>query len=489
MARLQDGYACLLRGVVRVRGLLLAAYLAVAVLLAGWWWIGHPGLGTEIFPKVDSGQFQLRVQAPDGTLLEDTEALAKDVLEEIAREAGGARNVDISVSLVGTASYNYPINAIYLWTAGSQEAVLRVALKRDSGIRLEEFKNRLREKLRKMQRRQAPAMRDVKLQFEAGDIVEQVMSFGSPTPVQVTVNGPNLAENRAYAEKVRQHLRQIPSLCDLQYEQSLDYPTIEVHVDRELAGLSGVTAEEVGRALAPATLSSRFTTALFWRDPKSGNGYQVQVEIPQSKMTSISQVEQIPVKAAADTQILVQDVAQVRPGTMPGEIDRFNMKRMVSLTANVEGEDLGNVAKHIDAALAAVNKSLWAPTTSPEGQAGWKHEITKEVVYQPEFPGPPKRLSVEVRGQVFPMRQMFGALAGGKVYEGLTGGLILAVVVILLLLTAYFQSMRLSLVVVSTAPAVIAGVVLALVATRTTLNIQSFMGAMMAFPVAVANTN
>jgi multidrug efflux pump subunit AcrB len=492
MARLQDGYAWLLRGVLRVRWLLLAAYLAVPALLVGWWWIGHPGLGTEIFPKVDSGQFQLRVQAPDGTLLEDTEALAKDVLEEIAREAGGAQNVDISVSLVGTASYNYPINAIYLWTAGSQEAVLRVALKRDSGIRQEEFKNRLRANLPKLKRQQAPAMQDVKLQFEAGDIVEQVMSFGSPTPVQVAVNGPNLQENRAYAEKVRQQLAQIPTLRDLQYEQSLDYPTIEVNVDRELAGLSGVTAEEVGRALAPATLSSRFTTPLFWRDPKSGNGYQVQVEIPQSKMNSISQVEQIPIKAADGTQILVQDVAQVRPGTMPGQVDRYNMKRVVSLTANIEGEDLGNAAKHIDAALQAVNKSLWTPYTSPEGQSGWKHEIVKDrglplVVYQKDLPGPPKSLSIDVRGQVFPMRQMFGGLAGGKIYEGLTGGLIAAVLVILLLLTAYFQSVRLAFIVVSTTPAVIAGVVLALFVTRTTLNIQSFMGAIMAIGVAVAN--
>jgi multidrug efflux pump subunit AcrB len=491
MARLQDGYAWLLRGVLKVRWLLLAAYLAVPALLVGWWWIGHPGLGTEIFPKVDSGQFQIRVQAPAGTLLEDTEALAKDVLEEIAQEAGGEQNVDISVSLVGTASYNYPINAIYLWTAGSQEAVLRVALKQDSGIRLEEFKNRLREKLPKMQRRQAPAMQEVKLQFEAGDIVEQVMSFGSPTPVQVTVTGPNLQENRAYAEKVRLQLHEIPTLRDLQYEQSLDYPTIEVNVDRALAGLSGVTAEEVGRALAPATLSSRFTTPLFWRDLKSGNGYQVQVEIPQSKMNSISQLEQIPVKAADGAQILMQDVAQVRPGTIPGEIDRYNMKRVVSLTANVEGEDLGNVAKRIDQALQTVNQSLWAPYQGPNGEQGWKNEITGnagDIRYQKDRPtDPPRGLISEVRGQVFPMRQMFGGLAGGKVYEGLTGGLILAVVVILLLLTAYFQSVRLSLVVLSTTPAVLAGVVLALVATRTTLNIQSFMGAIMAVGVAVAN--
>jgi multidrug efflux pump subunit AcrB len=491
MARLQEGYAWLLRGVLRVRWLLLAAYLAVPVVLAGWWLWGHPGLGTEIFPKVDSGQFQLRVRAPDGTALEATEALARDVLEQIAREAGGAKKVDITVTLVGTASYNYPINAIYLWTSGPQEAVLRVALKQDSGLRLEEFKNRLREGLPQMKRQQAPAMKDVKLQFEAGDIVEQVMSFGSPTPVQITVKGSKMADNRAYADKLRQQLTQISSLRDLQYEQSLDYPTIEVNVNRALAGLSGVTAEEVGRAVAPATLSSRFTTPLFWRDSRTGVGYQVQVQVPQSRMNSISQVEQIPIKSTARGQLLVQDVAQVRPGTMPGEVDRYNMKRMVSLTANVEGEDLGNVAKRVDQAVQTVNRSLWAPTQGPNGEQGWKNEISGSAAdirsqkYRPSEP--PPGVIVEVRGQVFPMRQMFGGLAGGPIGEGLTGGLVLAVVVILLLLTAYFQSLRLALVVVSTTPAVIAGVVLALVLTRTTLNIQSFMGAIMAIGVAVAN--
>src|SRR5262249_47132791 len=243
MSRLQDGYAWLLRGTLRLRWILLGAYLVGIGFLAFWWIEDHAGLGVEIFPKVDSGQFQLRVRAPDGTLLEDTEGMAKDVLNEIARQAGGEQNVNISVTLVGTASYNYPINAIYLWTSGPQEAVLRVALKRDSGIRLEEFRNRLREELPRMQTRQSNSMRGVELQFESGDIVEQVMSFGSPTPVQVTINGPRLEENRAYAERVWQQLTRIPSLRDLQYEQNLEYPTVEVNVDRTLAGLSGVTAE------------------------------------------------------------------------------------------------------------------------------------------------------------------------------------------------------------------------------------------------------
>jgi multidrug efflux pump subunit AcrB len=464
MARLQDGYAWLLRGLLRLRWLLLAAYLAVPTALVLWWLGDHPGLGIELFPKVDSGQFQLRVRAPDGTLLEDTEALAKDVLQEVARLAGGEKNVAISVSLVGTASYNYPINAIYLWTSGPQEAVLRVALGRDSGIRVAQFQNLLREELPKMKRGRGPSMKEVKLQFDAGDVVEEVMSFGSPTPVEVTLNGPQLARNIAYAKKVHERLKDIPSLRDLQYAQSLAFPTVEVKVDRARAGLSGVTAEEVGRSLAPATLSSRFTTPLYWRDPKSGVGYQVQVEVPQSQMTSVREVEQIPVRSVNGNRLRVEDVARVREGTMPGEVDRFNMKRMVSLTANVVGEDLARVARRIDEVLEPIRAEIRA-------------EITK---------GAPE-VTVEVRGQVVPMRQMFGALAGGKVFEGLTGGLILAVAVILLLLTAYFQSLRLALVVVSTAPAVIAGVVLALLLTGTTMNIQSFMGAIMAVGVAVAN--
>jgi multidrug efflux pump subunit AcrB len=477
MARLQDGYAWVLRAVLWIRWILVPTYLLVVPGVLVLWWLGnHPGLGMEIFPKVDSGQFQLRVRAPDGTLLEDTEALARDVLDEIARQAGGEKNVDISVSLVGTASYNYPINAIFLWTSGPQEAVLRVALKRDSGIHIEDFKNQLRDELPKLKRKRAPAMKDAQLLFEAGDLVEQVMSFGSPTPVEVTVTGKNLAANIAFARKVHEQLAKIGALRDLQYGQSLAYPTLEVIVDRDRAGLSGVTAEQVGRALAPATLSSRFTTPLYWRDPKTGVGYQVQVEIPQAQMTSIADIEQMPVRVANGAVLRVEDVARVQRGTMPGQIDRYNMNRQVSLTANIVGEDLGTVARQIDEALKAAGD-------------------------------PPLGVNVDVLGQVRPMRQMFGGLGGGarlpsgtpwgnwgdwvrfarEFFTGLTGGLVLATVVILLLLTAYFQSIRLALVVMSTTPAVIGGVILALLLTRTTLNIQSFMGAVMAVGVAVAN--
>ena len=192
----------------------------------------------------------------------------------------------------------------------------------------------------------------VRLSFEPADIVSEVMSFGSPTPVDVAVTGPNLADDRAFAEKLRDELGQIPSLRDLQYGQSLDYPTISIEVDRERAGLSGVTAADVARSVVAATSSSRFVVPNYWPDPKTGIGYQVQVEIPYQVMDSIESIETVPIQSPGlDRQILLRDVAQVRPGTMPGEYDRYNMKRSVSLTANIAGEDLGRVAGQVERAI------------------------------------------------------------------------------------------------------------------------------------------
>ncbi len=206
--------------------------------------------------------------------------------------------------------------------------------------------------------------------------------------------------------------------------------------------------QDVARSVVAATSSSRFVVPNYWPDPKTGIGYQVQVEIPYQVMDSIEEVETVPIQPpGAGRPLLLRDVAQVRPGTMPGEYDRYNMKRTVSLTANIAGEDLGRVAGHVERVLKQVG-------------------------------APPKGATVDVRGQIAPMEEIL---------QGLAIGLGMSIVVILLLLTANFQSVKLALVVVSTTPAVVAGVVLMLWWTGTTVNLQSFMGAIMAIGVAVAN--
>jgi multidrug efflux pump subunit AcrB len=465
--RIRDGYAALLRGLLWLRWLLVPLYVGASCLLV---WVLGGQLGQEVFPTVDTGQFQLRLRAATGTRIEVTEQLAVQALEAVKQEVS-PDNVAISVGYVGLIGSSYPINTVYLWMRGPEEAVLRVALKPASGIRVGALKERLRGVLpdrlgdwlgRRLTADKVPAdevaaaVRGLRFSFEPADIVNEVMSFGSATPIEVAISGPNLADSRAYAEKIKARLEQIPSLRDLQLVQPLDYPTVAVKVDRQLTGASGITTQDVANSLVAATSSSRFTVPNFWADPKTGIGYQVQVEIPVERMNSAKQVGLVPVKRPFEGQLFLQDVAQIREGTEPGEYDRYNMKRLVSLTANTEGEDLGRVAGHIARALKEAGE-------------------------------PPRGSSIDLRGQVVPMQQMFGALAGGPLFEGLTAGLGLAVIVIFLLLAAYFQSLRLALVVVLTAPAVIAGVAAALILTQTTLNIQSFMGAIMAIGVAVAN--
>src|SRR5262249_28748278 len=157
----------------------------------------------------------------------------------------------------------------------------------------------------------------------------------------------------AHAEKIRRELAKIPSLRDLQVVQSLDYPTLSVRINREKAAFSGVTADDIAKALVVGTSSSRFTVPNYWRDPASGIGYQVQVEIPRRLMGRKADVELIPVKRVGPRVILLRDVADVVEDTMPGEFDRYNMRRLVSMTANIEGEDLGRVSEHVARAIRA----------------------------------------------------------------------------------------------------------------------------------------
>ena len=435
-ARFQKRYAALAQRVVGLRWLVVGAYLALAAILIVF--IGRR-LGTEIFPRVDAGQLQVRLRAPTGTHVDGTEAIALQALDIIKNEVG-TNNVEITLGFIGVHPSSYPINLIYLWNGGSEEGVVQVQLKPGTSIRIEELKERLRKKF-------AAELAEVSFSFEPSDIVSRVMSLGAPTPIEVAVSGPNLAANREFAEKVKDKLQNIPTLRDVQFGQALDYPTVDVAVNRERAGIMGVKMAEVSRSLVAATSSSRFVVPNFWADPNSGVAYQIQVQIPQTYMDSVEEAENIPVTYRNGQAVLLRNIANVTEGTAVGQYERYNMQRMITVTANIAGADLGSVAQ----------------------------QVTKAIK---ELGNPPPSVGVAVRGQAVPLQQML---------DGLRTGLLLAVVVIFLLLAANFQSVKLSFIVVSTVPAVIAGVGLALWLTGTTLNIQSFMGAIMAIGVAVAN--
>jgi len=227
---LRSGLTRTLQWLAPARGLLVAGYAVGTVAVVA---LVGARLGREIFPAAGAHQFQLRFRAPAGTKFESTEQLAEQVLDEINQTAG-PNKVGITLGYVGVQPSSYPINTIFLWTGGSHEGVLQLALNPDAPLSLLDFEEQLRERFRER-------FPNDQFSFEPGDIVGRIMNFGAPTPVEVAVAGPDFAATRTFAAKVRDELARISTLRDLQVEQALDYPAIDVKVDRQMAGQLGVT--------------------------------------------------------------------------------------------------------------------------------------------------------------------------------------------------------------------------------------------------------
>jgi multidrug efflux pump subunit AcrB len=429
-------YENYLRLVLKIRWPLAIAYVAATF---GLLYAMLPRMGTELFPSSDAALLRIRLRAPAGSRIEETERTVLRALDVI-RHAAGSGNVAITSDFMGVVPPSYPVDLIHLFTSGPQEAIIQVALK-PNAPRGEALRERIREDLRH-------ELPDCQASFEAADIVSQVMSFGSPTPVEVAVQGANLANDYAYAQKVRAQLAELGFLRDLQFAQEYNYPTLDINVDRDRAGQFGLTMSDVVRSVVPATSSSRFTEPNYWRDPNSGNAFQIQVELPQNRMQSVESVGALPIMRAGARDTELRDVARMSLGTIPGLIERFNGQHIISLTANIHGITLGEAAAKLNAAITAAG-------------------------------APPRGSKVVMKGEIPPLEQTV---------NGLEIGLLLAGVVIFLLLCANFQSVRLALSILLTIPAALCGVLLMLKATGTTLNIQSFMGAIMAIGIAVANS-
>jgi multidrug efflux pump subunit AcrB len=456
-------YGAVVRALVRLRWWVVPAYLlGSAAILIG---LGLH-VGKELFPQIDSGEFVLRFRPPPGSSYELTREMGIKCLQEVERQAGEG-SIEISMGFVGQVAPNFGIDNMVLFMRGPDDGWLRVAMREDSGVRLDSFREALR---RELPARLVPWMRDRLVRgglpadeaesearkctfgFEPGDIVTQVMSFGASRPIAVRVIGTDYDRVREYAEKVAAEMRTVPSLRDIAFEQTLDYPTVEVSIDRELAGLVGVTPEHVKRALVMATSSTRFTNLNYWINEKTGFDYLVQIQVPPMRMDDPSDLEELPLEAVdPDVPLMLRDVladGQVHESVRPGEYDRDMSQRYLTVVANVEGVDMGTAADQVREAVK---------------RAGT----------------PPRGVRKEEMGQLPSMAQMFQALGIG---------LGVAVFVILVLLTAYFQSPRLAVISIGAVPGVLAGIATMLFLSRTTLNIESFMGSIMCLGVSVSNS-
>jgi multidrug efflux pump subunit AcrB len=433
--RFKSKYTKLITLLMRKGSVIIWIYLAITI---GGVAIGFSTIGTDILPKSNTGQFQLRLRAPDGTRIERTEVATLRVIDIIKSEVG-KENVEITSSYVGTTPSSYGTASIFIFTSGPHEAVIQVALKEGYKVKIDELKEELRERIQK-------ELPELKVSFEPIELVEKIMSQGSSTPIEVSVAAKDIKEAYAHAKKILAEMKKVEFLKDVQIPQPLEYPIVQIKLDRQRIGQMSLTPVQVAKSMVAATSSSRFTEKNLWLDEKKGVAYQVQVQVPENLITSIHDINDIPLKPG-QTHPIISDVATVSQTTVPGEYDRSGPNRLVTITANLYKTDLGTANK-------AVEKAIKDAGTPPRG------------------------VLVDLKGQVKLLRETLGSLQVG---------LMIAVVVIFLLLSANFQSFKLSLVVLSTVPAVLGGSIGMLLITGATLNLQSYMGLIMSVGVSVAN--
>src|SRR5664279_1793950 len=304
-------------------------------------------IGRDVLPKVNSGQFQVRLRAPDGTRMERTEEktiTALHILEELV----GKDNISVTSAFVGQHPGQFSTSPIYLFMSGPQEAVIQVALKDSYKEKLDHLKESFREKMK-------ADMPDVRLSFEPIELTDKVLSQGSSTPIEVRITGKDKKLNEVYAGKVIEKLRQIEYMRDVQLAQPTKYPTLDIDIDRTRAAQMGVSLADISRSLVAATSSSRYTEKSVWIDPKSNISYGVQVEIPENQMNSTNDINEIPVLNNASRPVL-GDVATVKLDTTYGENDNQGAIPFLTVTANLYNKDLGTATKDVKEAIQSMGE-------------------------------------------------------------------------------------------------------------------------------------
>jgi multidrug efflux pump subunit AcrB len=287
---------------------------------------------------------------------------------------------------------------------------------------------------------------NVSINFEPMELMEKILGQGSMTPVEVKVSAPQVKQAEGFAEKIKKELATYPFLKDVQISEPLHYPTIDIKIDRRRLAEFGLTVQEVSRNISATTSSTRFTDKNLWVDPKSGLVFQVQVQVPENMVQTLQDLRSIPVKQGASTPIL-EDVATITANEIPAQVNRRGPNRYVSVIADIHQKDLGSANAAVDQALKNVGE-------------------------------PPKGIRIWKEGTLTLLEETL---------VGLLSGLSIAIVVIFFMMSAYYQSIRVSIVILSVVPAVIAGSAIMIWISGSSLNLQSYMGIIMSIGVSVSN--
>ena len=441
------------------------------------WGVGRPGLtvaffglllvgsgflfqhlGMDFFPQVDAGQMRLHVRAPPGTKLEDTQLAFANVEKEIRRVVGNDQ-IDTVLDNIGLPYSGINIALSDTATVGTMDGEILISLKEKHTPTADHLANL---------RRELPAkFAGMTFFFQPADIVNQVLNFGQPAPIDIRATGPNQAADLETATKILRELKKVPGIADAHIFQVPSAPALKIDVDRTRAQQMGLTQKDVAGSMLVALNSSAMVAPNFWLNPKNNVSYPLVVQTPQYRLENMADVMTMPVTGSgaaskartgagagghpgpAKAERLLTDVATVGRGSVPMVSSQLNIRPVFDVHADVQGTDLGTVASAIDEVVKA---------NAPDPKSGVK---------------------IEVSGQVQTMRESFG---------GLAGGMVLAVVLVFLLLVINFQSWTDPVIVLTAVPFALAGVIWMLFASHTHISVPALMGTLMCIGLTTANS-
>jgi multidrug efflux pump subunit AcrB len=397
----------------------------------------YPFLGVSFFPRTDPGQFVINLKAPSGTRIELTENYVRQV-EDIIRQVVPAKELQIIVSNIGITT---DFSAIYTSNSAPHTAFVQVSLKEDHKVGSYEYMRRVRERL-------SQNLPQLSAYFQSGGLVDAVINLGLPAPIDIQVSGNNLNKVYATATSIASPVRELKDVNDVLIPQDIDYPALELDVDREKASLLGLSQKEVVDNVITSLTSNGMIAPNYWIDPVSGNPYLLTVQYPEDQVKTVMDLKQIPLRGTKSTQSTSLDtVVKLKTIPSPTEVDHYQLFRVIDIYVAPKREDLRGVTSEVE--------DIIKKTKLPEG------------------------VRVNLRGSVQGMRASFKSFGIG---------LILSVVLVYLILVAQFASWEDPFIILLAIPPGLAGVLLFLLVAGTTLNVMSLMGVVMMVGIVVSNS-
>jgi hydrophobic/amphiphilic exporter-1 (mainly G- bacteria), HAE1 family len=394
-------------------------------------------LGFSFFPRSDPGQFVINVKAPSGTRLEVTDQYIAQVEDEV-RQVIPKDELGIIVSNIGITP---DFSAMYTPNSGQHTAFVQVSLSKEHHRSSFFYMDAVRKRL-------SSQMPQLNTYFQTGGLVDAVVNMGLPAPIDIQVNGNDMAAARATAEQIASQLRTNKGVNDVLIPQDLDYPGLELDVNREMASRLGLSATEVVDNVITALTSNSMIAPSYWVDPANGNNYFMTVQFKEDQVRSMTDLEQIPIRSRTGEQVTTLGaVANLRHINTPTEVDHYQLRRVFDIYVAPKSEDLSRVAN-------AANKII-SSTQKPEG------------------------VRITMRGAVDSMHRSFTSF---------TLGLVLAIALVYLILMAQFASFLDPFIILLAIPPGIAGVIAFLFITHTTMNVMSLMGVLMMTGIVVSNS-